>query len=178
MCGYQWHAKRVCEQGRDDGKNDVRSTYGDVTTPRPPAIDDIYPSVRTRPSTVCMAPRLDIYTRSKKQLHESTKISLSYSIEGFMQSMPPVSYSRGGIMQTINIQPLHYLHGKDLCKIQKSIYLTIFVIDYESHHHMQVYCLGMFHILSVLHKSFPSTYFSYPSSRQVSTLRVSHKSFL
>ena len=40
--GYRWHAKRVCEQGRDDGKNDVRLTYGDVTTPRPPAIDDIY----------------------------------------------------------------------------------------------------------------------------------------
>ena len=43
-CGdIDGHAKRdICEQGRDDGKNDVRWTYGNVTTPRPPAIDDVY----------------------------------------------------------------------------------------------------------------------------------------
>ena len=101
-------------------------------------------------------------------LHESAKICLSYSWNYGslitlsymgkinMQNMPPVTHREElcEICLAIlhNIQPLHYLHGKDLCKSQKRIYIldhiSLYIIGYDSHHHCIIY---------VLHKSFPST---------------------
>ena len=42
------------------------------------------------------------------------------------------------------MQPLHYLHGKDLKEYEPNHSL---VTDYEFHHYLQVYYLGMFHII-------------------------------
>ena len=61
MWGYRWACQKVCKQGRDDGKNDVRWTYGDVTTPRPPAIDDVYIPLCQNQTLKSLAPRLDMY---------------------------------------------------------------------------------------------------------------------
>ena len=72
-------------------------------------------------------------------LHKSAKICLSYSWNYGslitlsymgkinMQNMPPVTHREElcEICLAIlhNIQPLHYLHGKDLCKSRKRIYI-------------------------------------------------------
>ena len=51
-------------------------------------------------------------------------LTLSYSWEGFMQNMPPVTLGEE-LCNTCfalflhNIQSVHYRHGKDLCKSRK-----------------------------------------------------------
>ena len=68
---------------------------------------------------------------------------MSYSWEGFMQNMPPVTHEeelcKTCLHKSFIIYNLYTISmGRIYAKVEKSVF---FLIDYKSHHHLQVYIL-------------------------------------
>ena len=87
------------------------------------------------------------------QCTKSTTISFSYSSEGITQTQTLHNILLYTIFMDALVPNLSEKDPKYETTLWKRIYanvkrsINLYVIHYESHHYMEVYCLGMFYII-------------------------------